>query len=462
MDYKFGAIIEKSGRSFGVFFPDLPGCVSAGKTIDAAKEHAVEALALHLEGMLQDGDEIPAATPLDQLVIDPDVKEVERFLVAARIPRSEGGGFGEALLEGLDEALRYMRGEKTGAREHIVMVERDSDDAVAKLRLVSSHSDGFSAPEDEDAEIYDDGRESYGHRCFLYESDGTLRRVPLRVADGLSRGSDRLPQYANQRLRGLWVVLWMEEGRPHLIDYIDPFIWPFDENGSAQANLARAAMTAWEARDARQRQHRARPGPVVDIKPEIAVRRWQEENRWVPTDDEIKRISAIIFPEMADGPVERPRSVAGTAKRRLPMSFEATQALDECWSPAYNITSKIDRLSDKDLKAFIQGAERRFDPAEPVTTAFWKGVIGTAEMEIVVRKARKLTKGKWFAALEMFTEEPGERGVSSRSTIEFRECNGRAEAVAAAREMLVKHAALFDVGVSIEARLYPEIEWVEP
>src|ERR1700733_11419848 len=124
MDYKFGSIIEKSGRSFGVFFPDLPGCVSAGTTIDEAKQHAVEALTLHLEGMLQDGDEIPTATPLDELVADPDVKEVERVLVAAKIPDgADSGGFGEALLEGLDEALRHLRGEQTGAREHVIMVD---------------------------------------------------------------------------------------------------------------------------------------------------------------------------------------------------------------------------------------------------------------------------------------------------------------------------------------------------
>ena len=115
------------------------------------------------------------------------------------------------------------------------------------------------------------------------------------------------------------------------------------------------------------------------------------------------------------------------------MSFRTKEALRECLSPASTIQWKIRGLGDKELKAFMQGAEDYFDPADPVVTAFWKGVIGTAEKEIEVRAARKSPKGKWFAALEAMTEDPRERGVSSQSTIEFRECNGRAEAIAAAR-----------------------------
>jgi predicted RNase H-like HicB family nuclease len=462
MAYQFGAIIEKSGKRFGVFFPDLLGCVTVGDTIDEAKARAVEVLTFHLRGMLQGGYEIPPPSPLDQLVVDPAVNEVARVMVAASILDAGGGNVSEGILEGLDEALSYVRGEKTGAREAVVMIERESDDAPAKLKLISSRSPGSSEWEGADDEPDDEVRESYGYRSFLYEADGTLRRVPLRVADGLARGTDSLPQYANQRLRGLYVVIWIEGGQPQLIERVEPFIWPFDEDGYAQANLAKMAMTAWETHDAIERERRAKPGLIADIKPQIARRRWEQESLWKPTDDEIKRITAIIFPEMADGPAERPRSVTGTAKRRLPMSFEAKRALDDCWRPAHDITSKIERLGDKDLKAFMQGAEQRLDAADPVTTAFWKGVIGTAEKELEVRAARKSSKGKWFAAVEAFIAEPGARGLARSSTIEFRECDGRVKAVAAAREMLAKHAVNFDVGISIEARLYPEIEWAEP
>lgn len=56
----FPAQIEKGDLSFGVWFPDLPGCVSAGQTIAESIEGAHEALALHVAGMLEDGEKIPA------------------------------------------------------------------------------------------------------------------------------------------------------------------------------------------------------------------------------------------------------------------------------------------------------------------------------------------------------------------------------------------------------------------
>jgi predicted RNase H-like HicB family nuclease len=54
------ALIHKDADSdFGVSFPDLPGCVTAGATLDEARDMAEEALALHIEGLEQDGEAIP-------------------------------------------------------------------------------------------------------------------------------------------------------------------------------------------------------------------------------------------------------------------------------------------------------------------------------------------------------------------------------------------------------------------
>lgn len=64
----FIAVLYKDKNSdFGVVFPDFPGCVTAGKTLDQAREHAAEALALHIAGMLEDGEDIPEPSTLDDL-----------------------------------------------------------------------------------------------------------------------------------------------------------------------------------------------------------------------------------------------------------------------------------------------------------------------------------------------------------------------------------------------------------
>jgi predicted RNase H-like HicB family nuclease len=54
------ALVHKDeGTSYGVSFPDVPGCVSAGDTFEEAVENAAEALAGHLALMAAEGDPIP-------------------------------------------------------------------------------------------------------------------------------------------------------------------------------------------------------------------------------------------------------------------------------------------------------------------------------------------------------------------------------------------------------------------
>jgi predicted RNase H-like HicB family nuclease len=61
------AYLHKEAKSdFGVSVPDFPGCVTAGRTLEDARKLAPEALALHLEGMLEDGEAIPEPSTLDE------------------------------------------------------------------------------------------------------------------------------------------------------------------------------------------------------------------------------------------------------------------------------------------------------------------------------------------------------------------------------------------------------------
>jgi predicted RNase H-like HicB family nuclease len=82
----FPAIIEKSSDGYGVFFPDLPGCTSAGETVQAAALNAEEALQAHIDLSVEHSDTIPEPSTLDQIAIDPDVTEVARILVRADPP----------------------------------------------------------------------------------------------------------------------------------------------------------------------------------------------------------------------------------------------------------------------------------------------------------------------------------------------------------------------------------------
>ncbi len=53
-------VIHKDPEStFGVTVPDLPGCFSAGDTLDEALRMSQEAIELHIEGLLEDSDAVP-------------------------------------------------------------------------------------------------------------------------------------------------------------------------------------------------------------------------------------------------------------------------------------------------------------------------------------------------------------------------------------------------------------------
>ncbi|MGE4295199.1 MAG: type II toxin-antitoxin system HicB family antitoxin [Campylobacterales bacterium] len=52
--------------AYGVIVPDLPGCFSAGETLDEAIENSKEAIALHIDGLLDDGLDVPAPQPIER------------------------------------------------------------------------------------------------------------------------------------------------------------------------------------------------------------------------------------------------------------------------------------------------------------------------------------------------------------------------------------------------------------
>ena len=87
MDFKKRVYLHKYRDSdFGVSFPDFPGCVTAGKTLENARRLAVEALALHIEGMMQDGEEIPTPSTSDDIAGDPAMKNAVAFMVSIEPP----------------------------------------------------------------------------------------------------------------------------------------------------------------------------------------------------------------------------------------------------------------------------------------------------------------------------------------------------------------------------------------
>lgn len=81
------AYLHKDKNSdYGVSFPDFPGCITAGSTLEEARSMAAEALTLHVAGMREDGEAIPKPSSLDDLRGDPAMKAAVAFLTEVREP----------------------------------------------------------------------------------------------------------------------------------------------------------------------------------------------------------------------------------------------------------------------------------------------------------------------------------------------------------------------------------------
>lgn len=79
-----GLIHKQADSDFGVSFPDLPGVITAGTSLEDARTMAEEALALHVDGMVEDGEAIPAPSSLDSIMADLHNRDAVAILVSVK------------------------------------------------------------------------------------------------------------------------------------------------------------------------------------------------------------------------------------------------------------------------------------------------------------------------------------------------------------------------------------------
>lgn len=133
----FGVIHKSEESDYSISWPDFPGCISAGATLEELDAMAHEALQLHIEGMREDGDALPEPSshgqvydvhkndpdffgvmlvsapaeikykPISLRVAEPDLAVIDSaarahgmnrtaFMVAASKQAAKGRAFGEA------------------------------------------------------------------------------------------------------------------------------------------------------------------------------------------------------------------------------------------------------------------------------------------------------------------------------------------------------------------------------
>jgi predicted RNase H-like HicB family nuclease len=126
-----GIIHKDPGSDYGVSFPDFPGCISAGADLDEARAMAQEALALHVEGMIEDGAALPEPSSLERVMNDPN----NRTGVAVLIPAPEAPDRAVRINITLPERLLRRIDEHTGNRSRFLA------DAAAQALLANIRPD---------------------------------------------------------------------------------------------------------------------------------------------------------------------------------------------------------------------------------------------------------------------------------------------------------------------------------
>ena len=98
-------LFKDADSDYGVSFPDFPGCITAGKTLEDARHMAAEALEFHIKGMRSGGETIPEPSTVDAIKADPENDGALLFLVEVPDPPGRSVRINVTLPEDLIAAI---------------------------------------------------------------------------------------------------------------------------------------------------------------------------------------------------------------------------------------------------------------------------------------------------------------------------------------------------------------------
>jgi predicted RNase H-like HicB family nuclease len=113
-------IHKDEDSAYGVIVPDLPGCFSAGDSIEEAMRNAHEAIECHIEGLLSDNDPLPLKKSVEEHLENPDLQDGVLAVIEVDISKLSGKitrinvSLPERFLEQIDEYAQSRGGNRSG------------------------------------------------------------------------------------------------------------------------------------------------------------------------------------------------------------------------------------------------------------------------------------------------------------------------------------------------------------
>ncbi|WP_428114656.1 type II toxin-antitoxin system HicB family antitoxin [Candidatus Poriferisodalis sp.] len=94
MKLTYAVVIEQTSNNYGAYAPDVPGCISTAETPDEMLENIREALAFHIDGLVESGD--PVSVPA--MSIDDAIAYYAQALADSEAELLAEGGDATAML----------------------------------------------------------------------------------------------------------------------------------------------------------------------------------------------------------------------------------------------------------------------------------------------------------------------------------------------------------------------------
>lgn len=85
MKTKFLVIIEKGSSNFSAYTPDLPGCIATGKTVEKTVAEMSLAIEFHVEGMIENGEELPKPRSINSYLLETDEISANDILTSVEV-----------------------------------------------------------------------------------------------------------------------------------------------------------------------------------------------------------------------------------------------------------------------------------------------------------------------------------------------------------------------------------------
>jgi hypothetical protein len=268
-------------------------------------------------------------------------------------------------------------------------------------------------------------------RFYLFAEDG-LQRISHRLMEGLAHGKDAIPQYSGTRQKVANVIVEMDAGKPVRIEKADGSFLRFDEQGQVHHDLVASGFAAMETYRALERVNRTTAtGKVVDLSPKLNREKWERENRWTLSKEDLDAIADDIWKrKKAASP--KVQQAKGVLEKPPAVTWEAKQAIKDIQTHIWSIETKIENLSEPALKGLSFEARKN---AKNDSNAIWRAVSEAADLKQEILSRHRTGRGIWYASNPMGCDQPQRRGYPLLSrTMRFEEKGGRGRPATAGRE----------------------------